>query len=83
MPELVTQADQILEMSAKTLEANLSGKPIHVQQDVQRIIAAVIEGKLKPAGPPLALPASDPTRTSRPDFIRKGGRAADPGPQRD
>lgn len=50
VPELIAQTEQILDMPAKTLEANMSGQSLQAQQTIQRIITAAIDGKLKPAG---------------------------------
>jgi hypothetical protein len=48
VPELVAQAQRILDMPAATIEANLAGQPADVRERAQRLIDAAIEGKFDP-----------------------------------
>jgi hypothetical protein len=45
VPDLAAQAQQLLEMPSKTIDANLAGQPIEVRQRARRMIDAAIEGK--------------------------------------
>ena len=45
VPELASQAQRILDIPAKTIEANLAGKPAGVRERTQRLIDAAIEGQ--------------------------------------
>jgi len=50
VPELSAQTELLLQLPAKTIQANLANQPHDQQQAVQRIIDAAIDGKLNPPG---------------------------------
>lgn len=58
-PELAEQAQRILDMPAKTIEANLAGQPEDVRERARRLIEAAIEGKIAGSGTPDLQVATD------------------------
>lgn len=46
LPDISAQTQHLLELPARTVDANLAGQPIEVQQRARRLVRAAIDGKL-------------------------------------
>ena len=61
-PEITAKAERILDMPAKEVNANLAGKPAHVQRAAQRLVQGALEGQFDQVNP---LPPRDANQNGK------------------